>query len=414
MSNTTNAKSSRDWGIIQKKEKGVLVWYARITRFDGNGKKKQYTAKADNKTHARRLRDELDAKYNRRGEKAVDGDKMTFRKLADIYKQRKLIAAEYHGAEEAQRKVAGVRSLAPVLHYCNVLREHFGAYLLKNISHADIEDFKAKRLKTKSKRGERSIADVNRTLALMRSILRFAIQSGWLYQSPFDLGKPLVSIADEVKRERTLSRQEENRFLEVCTGKREIEYERNGKKVKAQLKGGRELIKALVITALDTAMRKGELLKLRWKDVNLTSRIITITALNSKTAKPREIGMTQRVYEELLRLWEISPKEEGLLIFGISDIKKSFASVCLDAKIDGLRFHDLRHTAITRMVNSGIPPMEIMKVSGHTQYSTFARYVNPNTDSVKRIADVLSTYNTNENFRVTKEDKTDENDNFIT
>lgn len=393
MSNNTNEKSSRDWGIIQKKEKdGKLVWYARITRFDGNGKKKQYTAKADNKSHARRLRDELDEKYSRRGEKAIEGDKITFRKLCDIYKERKLIAAEYHGKDNAKRKVAGVRSLAPVLHYSDVLREHFGAFLIKNISHTDIEKFKAIRLKTKSRRGERSIADVNRTLALMRSIMRFAVQNGWLYQSPFDLGKPLVSIADEVKRERILSFDEEKRILDVCTGEREIEYTRKGKKIKATLKGGREILKALIVTALDTAMRKGELLKLTWQEVDFTTRVITITALNSKTAKPREVGMTQRVFEELMRLWEISPKDKNLSVFGITDIKKSFASACDDAHIKDFRFHDLRHTAITRMVNAGLPPMEIMKVSGHTQYTTFARYVNPNTQTVTRIADVLTAF----------------------
>lgn len=104
-------------------------------------------------------------------------------------------------------------------------------------------------------------------------------------------------------------------------------------------------------------------------------RVITVTALNSKTAKSREIGMTERVYGELSRLWDISQKDTSLSVFGITDIKKSFASACDDAKIDGLRFHDLRHTAITRMINLGLPPMEIMKVSGHTQYTTFARYV---------------------------------------
>lgn len=393
MSNNTNEKSSRDWGIIQKKEKdGKLYWYARIIRYDGNGKKKQYLKKADNKSHARRLRDDLEEKYSKRGESAITGDKLIFRKLADTYKEKKLIPAEYHGKYDAQRKVAGVRSLAPVLHYWGVLREHFGAFLIKNITHTDIESFKAKRLRTKSKRGERSIADVNRTLALLRSMLRFAVQNGWLYQSPFDLGQPLISISDEVKRERTLSRIEENHFLDVCTGEREITYKRKGKEIKATLKGGRELLKALFITALDTAMRKGELLKLRWKDVDLPMRIITVTALNSKTAKPREIGMTERVYEELLRLWEISQKDASLLVFGITDIKKSFASACDDADIKNLRFHDLRHTAITRMVNVGLPPMEIMKVSGHTQWTTFARYVNPNTDTVRHIANVLTQY----------------------
>jgi integrase len=394
MISDTKEKASRDWGIIQKKGKdGTLNWYARIVRQDGNGKKKQYVEKAENKSHARRLRDSMEERYRKRGEKAIEGDRMTFRKLADLYKERKLVAAEYHGADGAKRKVGGVRSLAPVLHYCTILREHFGASLLKNISHADIEDFKSKRLKTKSKRGERSIADVNRTLALLRSMFRFAVQNGWVLQSPFDLGQPLVSIADETKRERTLSSDEEGRFLAACAMERQVRYERGGRSITATIKGSRAILKALVITALDTAMRKGELLKLRWKDVDFHSRTITVIAINSKTARPRKVGMTDRAFDELTRLWKTSPKDKELLVFGIADCKKSFAAACDEANIIDLRFHDLRHTAITRMVNIGLPPVEIMKVSGHTQWTTFARYVNPDTGAVQRIAGAMSNFN---------------------
>lgn len=223
-------------------------------------------------------------------------------------------------------------------------------------------------------------------------MMMFAVQNGWIYKSPFELGESLVSIADEVKRERIMSRDEETRFIAACTEERQVKYERNGKEVIATIKTGRELLKALVITALDTAMRKGELLKLRWRDVNLPGRIITITAMNSKTAKSREVGITPRVVREFTRLWELSPKDKNLPVFGVTDVKKSFSATCIDAGIEDLRFHDLRHTAITRMVNLGLPTLEIMKISGHTQYTTFARYVNPNTDSVRRIAEILSTF----------------------
>ena len=393
MVNMTSEKSSRDWGIIQKKEKdGKTYFYARIIRIDGNGKKKQYVAKADNKSHARRLRDELQDNYSKRGEKAIEGDKVTFRKLAEAYKKHKLKPAEYHGNNGAERKVAGLRSVKPVLHYLGVLKEHFGAYLLRNISYTDIEEFKAQRLKTKSKRGERSIADVNRTLALMRTMMRFAVQNGWIHQSPFELGAPLISTSDEVKRERTMSFDEESRFLTACEGEREITYERGGKQIKAKLKGGRELLRALVVVALDTAMRKGELFKLRWKDVDFDQRLITVTAFNSKTSKSRVVGMTQRVMDELLHLWDISLKDLDSSVFGLTDIKKSFSAACADAGIAGLQFHDLRHTAITRMVNAGLPPMEIMKVSGHTQWTTFARYVNPSSQTIRNIADAMTNY----------------------
>jgi len=79
-------------------------------------------------------------------------------------------------------------------------------------------------------------------------------------------------------------------------------------------------------------------------------------------------------------------------VFGVTYIKKSFPTACDEAGITGLQFHDFRNTAITRMVNAGLPPMEIMKISGHTQWTTFARYVNPSEESVKRIADVLTQY----------------------
>ncbi|HZE72004.1 MAG TPA: tyrosine-type recombinase/integrase [Pyrinomonadaceae bacterium] len=49
-----------------------------------------------------------------------------------------------------------------------------------------------------------------------------------------------------------------------------------------------------------------------------------------------------------------------------------------EAGIEDFRFHDCRHTAITRMIQAGIPATETMKISGHTQFVTFARYVGVN------------------------------------
>ncbi len=408
-------KNTKDWGIIQKKDKdGNEIWYARITRVDGNGKKKQYTAKAESKSHARRLRDELADKYEDNGEKAIDGAKMTFRELAEDYRERKIIPAKYH----QNRKVAGLRSHRTALNFLNNLLAHFGNKRIRDITPAEIERFKQKRLdnpvkiEKRNSKGEletverpRAIASVNRELALLRTMLNDAVYNGWLNRSPFLNAKGLVSLADEVKRERVLTIEEENRLLEVCNEFITLEYERNGKKIKAKAKSNREHLRPLIITALDTAMRSGELLKLCWRGVDFTSRTINILAFNTKTAKARTVGMTQRVYEELKRLWEQSPKDLDELVFGIKDtVKRSFSSACRDAKIEGFRFHDCRHTAITRMIQAGLSPMEIMKVSGHTQMNTFARYVNPNTQAVTRIAGVLSAYHANENLRESKEE----------
>lgn len=394
-------KSNRDIGIITKKDKnGNESYYARITRTDGDGKAKQITQKAESKSHARRLYAELKDKFDSRGENAITGDKMLFRELCDHYETDKLFEARYHGTGANRRKVAGVSSLQTARHYLSVLKTHFGAKRITFITHNDIEKFKLKRLATITKYGrERSVSDVNHSLKLLRAMLRFAITKSWLLESPFLKGKPLISTADENKRDRILSFDEERRLIAVCSEKREMTYTRKDrttgepKTVKAFIESRRKHLVPIILTAIETAMRHGELIKLRWRDVDLTKRQIYILATNTKTAKARTVPITEIVFEQLSELWEQSPKDKDAIVFGINDsIKKAFSNARSDAGLENLVFHDLRHTAITRMVEAGMPPMQIMSISGHTQMTTFARYVNADSNTVKRVGDAMNDF----------------------
>src|SRR5688500_11228699 len=117
-------------------------------------------------------------------------------------------------------------------------------------------------------------------------------------------------------------------------------------------------------------MRCGELLKLRWADVDLKARTIKILAFNTKTARERTVGITERLYQELTRMKTTSNNGPDELVFGVHQtVSRSFASACKAADISDFRFHDCRHTAITRMIQAGLSPLEVMKVSGHTQMS---------------------------------------------
>jgi integrase len=148
----------------------------------------------------------------------------------------------------------------------------------------------------------RTIASVNRELELMRAMMRFAKRQGYVTRSPFEMGAPLISKADESRRERVLTHEEERRLLAACEA-RVVTYERQGKKIVAADDGARRRhLKPLIITALDTAMRRGELLKLRWRDVDFMDGVITITAMNSKTARARRVAMTLRLRAELEQL----------------------------------------------------------------------------------------------------------------
>ena len=116
-------------------------------------------------------------------------------------------------------------------------------------------------------------------------------------------------------------------------------------------------------------------------------RLIRVRAINSKTNRPREVAMTARLYDELLKL---SEKPFGESVFGLqSNVKRSFGSACKEAGIEGLRFHDLRHTCVTRLIEAGMQHTEAMKVSGHTTLSMLNRYLNVNLDTSRRAADAL-------------------------
>jgi integrase len=96
---------------------------------------------------------------------------------------------------------------------------------------------------------------------------------------------------------------------------------------------------------------------------------------------------------ELEQLRAKQPPNYDGPIFGIlNNVKTAFKSLRHDTQLQDFRFHDARHTAITRMIESGLPAAEVMKISGHTQYSTFSRYVNVNEEAARRGAELLTAY----------------------
>lgn len=350
-------------------------WLARYQYTDKSGKRRNVKRIAESEDKAKGVLRKLLNDHDQTGGFAVEGDRLTFGKLSSIYAERKIIKARYQG----DKKIAGRRSVKPVEVALTALKEHFSSKRLKSITHSDVEQYKLDRLDTPTKYGtQRSIATVNRELELLRAMLRFAIRQGWLVRSPFEMGDPLISKADETRRERTLTHEEEIKLLNACSGRRAH-------------------LRALVITALDTAARRGELFKLKWSDVDFNNDVIRLRATTTKTATARTIGITPRVREELMKLWLESAQDMDDTVFGYgkenSTIKTAWKSACRAAGVDSFRFHDLRHTATTRLVQTGVPSTLVMKITGHTQHVTFARYVNPNDDSVRQAADALSNFN---------------------
>src|SRR5262249_52902687 len=197
---------------------------------------------------------------------------------------------------------------------------------------------------------------------------------GWLTRNPFEMGESLISLADENRRDRILTRDEETRLLAVCDGRRAH-------------------IRPLIIAAVDTGMRLGELLKLRVADVDFDANLIRVRKTTTKTWEGRTIGITTRLRGELQQLWERGTGDIDESVFGIKDnIKRAFTTARKLALIEDVHFHDLRHTATTRMIQAGMPPMEVMKITGHKQIATFLRYLNTDHQTARRAAAALDSY----------------------
>lgn len=350
------------------------TWWARLNYIDeATGKRRDRQRRADSFAHAKELAEALAKEFDQSAGRSIDAERMTFAELADYCEKHYYKAAQYHD----ERKVAGVRGLATAKGQIKVLREYFGKKRVRRITYADIRDFRAARLQTKSERTDRtlSIATVNRELSTLRRMLNVAQTEGWIMRNPFNAGPPLISTADERRRERILSADEEKKLLLACSERQ------------------RAHLRPLVIAALDTGMRKGELLKLRWNQVNLDGRVIHVRAFHTKTLTARDVPVSSRLLAELQRLWDISPKDTEALVFGIRDnVRMAFDSARTDADLSDVRFHDLRHTAATRLVQKGLSLAEVGRILGHSQPVTTYRYVNPDEATIRKAAEAMDSF----------------------
>jgi integrase len=204
---------------------------------------------------------------------------------------------------------------------------HFGNRRLSEIDYQMIEEFKIERMKLITRYGRtRKPASVNRELAILSRIFRMAVDYDEITENPC---RKVETLPENNQRTRHLSFEGEDRLF-------------------AKLTGEREYLKPLVTVALYAGPRRGELLKLRWSNVDFNLNTINFT--ETKTNKDRSVPMEPIVQTALSELRDTARDAEYVFVnpdtgTRYTDVKKSFSAACRAASITDFRFHDLRHHA---------------------------------------------------------------------
>jgi len=154
-------------------------------------------------------------------------------------------------------------------------------------------------------------------------------------------------------------------------------------------------LKDIIIIALNTGMSQEEILKLEWRNINLFRK--TIITTRKKTAKTRTIPINDTVVELLkqrIRVRHINGIEYVFFnsagnMIDTGKLKKVFIKTVKDAGIENFRFHDLRHTFATRLVQKGVDLYKVSKLLGHTDVSTTQRYAHHYPESLRDGVEVL-------------------------
>ena len=249
------------------------------------------------------------------------------------------------------------------------LDKHFGSTPLEKITSENVATYKVERLK-KAANGT-----VRLELQLLSRFLRWAASEKGVACNDVvkpvrlpEAGKPRDKILTHLQYQMILER------VETCRSK-----------LSGCLQGMSEA-KAIIILAWETAMRRGEILALSPSMIDFRQRVIHLADHQTKNAEARDVPLSSVALDLLKSLCEGKGEERHrhtrLFTLRPYSVSQAFRRACREVRIEGVCFHSLRHTCITRYAEKGLNTIQLQCISGHKDITMLARYSHIKASSV--------------------------------
>lgn len=352
--------------ITERKSKNGKIKYLVRVRVKGY---QLETATFDNKTLAKNWANAIESDMRRGKYKSeAQAKRHTLNELIDKYIEEKL--------PERKTNQESFKS------QLNWWREKIGSYLLSEITPSLISKYKNILSKEPSPKATktkilRSNATVNRYMACLSIVLTKAVKEWeWLDSNPM---LKVDKFKEPKGRTRFLSKEEQSNLLHACKD------------------SGNSLIYLLVVLALSTGARYGELLNLKWENVKIddSTRTVTMYLMNTKNGDNRTVfayGLGYELLKEHSKVRKINSKYIFARADGLKpyDLRKQWEKALKIANIQNFRFHDLRHTTASNLAMNGASLRDIAEILGHRTLQMVKRYSHLTSQYTEKVLKELN------------------------
>lgn len=273
--------------------------------------------------------------------------------------------------------------------YVGRVKREFGDLLDRPLDQIDLPTIEAwwqRRLKVVVRGTGRTVSrtTASRDFTCLRSVLSRAVEWKLLDSNPL-LGLRHKNVAsrkvvrflsvDEEARLRTALRHRDD-FL--IAGRASANYWRAARDrplyPSLPMGGFGDHLSPIVLLAMNTGLRRRELLTLRWTDINLDGRMLTVRDEAAKNGKQRHIPLNVEAHT-VLSQWA-SQGGQGGEVFDVADVKTAWSNVLEAAEVSAFRFHDLRHHFASRLVRAGVDLNTVRELLGHADIKMTLRYAH--------------------------------------